>query len=298
MKLGDELRRARLARKLTTSQIAAATRMKIQVVEALEREDFSSIAAPIYSKGFIKLYAEYVGLDPKPLIDDFVNRFLTQHAEPSDMTVIDESHQSTVVSSPSVETRQPEQVEVKAEAEPAEKTSSQDEPKDSDMDLFTHATLHKQTHLQETIEPVVAVEEEPPLKKETLEGKRKTLLPVPGKKAVSEVLSSAGDKIKEGLKGITASAASIVDKIKALKKVTVKEDANDFEKIRHRKEERPPLSLSTWLSIAGGVIIIVIFAFSIISRFTHREIPDNRPEIPVSLESVNSIVDPPPPYID
>lgn len=79
MKLGEELRKARLDRKLTPSQVAAATRMKVQVVECLEREDFSSIAAPIYSKGFIKLYAEYVGIDPRPLIDDFVNRFVNPH---------------------------------------------------------------------------------------------------------------------------------------------------------------------------------------------------------------------------
>jgi CheY-like chemotaxis protein len=38
--------------------IAEATRMMVQVVEELEREDFRRIAAPIYGRGFIKLYAK------------------------------------------------------------------------------------------------------------------------------------------------------------------------------------------------------------------------------------------------
>jgi len=72
MALGEELRDARLQRKLTASQVAAATRMKVQIVEALEAEDFSKIAAPIYGKGFIRLYADYVGLDPQPLLDEYL----------------------------------------------------------------------------------------------------------------------------------------------------------------------------------------------------------------------------------
>lgn len=72
MPLGEKLCNARLAMKETTSQVAAATRMKVQIVEDLEKEDFRRLAAPIYAKGFIKLYAEHVGLDPTPLIDEYM----------------------------------------------------------------------------------------------------------------------------------------------------------------------------------------------------------------------------------
>ena len=64
MALGEQLRKARLERNLRPSEVAAATRMKVQIVEALEQEDFSKMAAPIYGKGFIRMYAEHVGLDP------------------------------------------------------------------------------------------------------------------------------------------------------------------------------------------------------------------------------------------
>lgn len=74
MALGEKLRNTRLKRNLTTSQVAAATRMKVQMVEDLEREDFTHIAAPIYGKGFIKMYAQHIGLDPAPLIEEYLER--------------------------------------------------------------------------------------------------------------------------------------------------------------------------------------------------------------------------------
>jgi transcriptional regulator with XRE-family HTH domain len=71
MPLGETLRKARLARKLTPSEVAQATRMKVQIVEALEKNQFDLIPAPIYAKGFIRLFAEYVGLDSEPLIVEY-----------------------------------------------------------------------------------------------------------------------------------------------------------------------------------------------------------------------------------
>lgn len=60
---------------MTPSDVAENTRMMVQVVESLEREDFRRIAAPIYGRGFIKLYAELLELDPEPLIRDFMELY-------------------------------------------------------------------------------------------------------------------------------------------------------------------------------------------------------------------------------
>ena len=72
MEFGKTLRTAREAKGLTTGQIAERTHMMVQVVESLENEDFSRIVAPIYGRGFVKLYCETVGLEPKPLVDAFM----------------------------------------------------------------------------------------------------------------------------------------------------------------------------------------------------------------------------------
>lgn len=72
---GAALRLAREKRHLSMADVVEATRMKIHIVQALENDDYSVISAPLYGKGFIKLYAEYVGLDPAPLIRHYLNNY-------------------------------------------------------------------------------------------------------------------------------------------------------------------------------------------------------------------------------
>lgn len=75
MSLGNTLRAAREACGITTSELAARTHMLVQIVEGLENEDFRRIPAPIYGRGFIKLYCEAVDIDPKPLQAEFMDLF-------------------------------------------------------------------------------------------------------------------------------------------------------------------------------------------------------------------------------
>ena len=76
--IGQQLKAARERKGVTASQAAAATHMKVQHVEALERDDYSRLSVPTYAKGFLKIYAEYLGLDPVPLLRDY-----TLHHGPS-----------------------------------------------------------------------------------------------------------------------------------------------------------------------------------------------------------------------
>jgi hypothetical protein len=90
MAFGEILRNARVQKGLTPSDVAESTHMLVQVVESLEQEDFRRIAAPIYGRGFVKLYAELLELDPEPLLGDFMNLYsgarapavLTKKVEP------------------------------------------------------------------------------------------------------------------------------------------------------------------------------------------------------------------------
>lgn len=73
IEFGSTLRAAREAKGLTTRQLADMTHLLAQQIEALEREDFSRIAAPIYGRGFVKLCCEALGLKAKPLVDAFMD---------------------------------------------------------------------------------------------------------------------------------------------------------------------------------------------------------------------------------
>ncbi len=67
--IGQTLKKARESRKLTVAAVAHAARAKIRYIEAIEADDFSVFPAPIYARGFIRLFAEGVGLNPQPLLE-------------------------------------------------------------------------------------------------------------------------------------------------------------------------------------------------------------------------------------
>lgn len=73
IEFGKTLKSAREAKGLSVAQLAEATHLLPRVVEDLEKEDFSRLPAPIYGRGFVKLYCEQVGLDPKPMIAEFMD---------------------------------------------------------------------------------------------------------------------------------------------------------------------------------------------------------------------------------
>ncbi|MGN0846388.1 MAG: helix-turn-helix domain-containing protein [Kiritimatiellia bacterium] len=78
--LGQTLRQAREAKGLTQSKVAAETRILVQIIDDIENEDFHRIAAPIYGRGFVRLFAECVGLDPQPLIREFMDIYAGRRA--------------------------------------------------------------------------------------------------------------------------------------------------------------------------------------------------------------------------
>ncbi|HMP90130.1 MAG TPA: helix-turn-helix domain-containing protein [Kiritimatiellia bacterium] len=79
--MGQKFRVARERKKMTLSRAAALTRIKIQHLEMMENDDFSRMPAPTYAKGFIRIYAGLLGLDPAPLVQEYVDRHLNAPAE-------------------------------------------------------------------------------------------------------------------------------------------------------------------------------------------------------------------------
>ena len=73
IEFGSTLRAAREAKGLSTRQLADKTHLLAQQIEALEREDFSRIAAPIYGRGFVKLCCDALEIEAKPLVDAFMD---------------------------------------------------------------------------------------------------------------------------------------------------------------------------------------------------------------------------------
>lgn len=67
--LGETLRQARLDRGLSTLDAARETRIRKAYLEALEEDNLAALPAPVYTRGFVRTYADYLGLDPQALVD-------------------------------------------------------------------------------------------------------------------------------------------------------------------------------------------------------------------------------------
>ena len=87
--LGQQLRAAREAKGVSAQEAGAATKTLTKMIVAMEADDFSGMAAPTYAKGFIRLYAGYLGLNPDPLIQEYTN----QHAPDTKPPLVDEDSQ-------------------------------------------------------------------------------------------------------------------------------------------------------------------------------------------------------------
>ena len=80
IEFGKTLRAAREAKGYTITQLSEITHLAPTSIEDLENENFSRIAAPIYGRGFVKLYCAAVDLEAKPMIDEFMDIFLGNRA--------------------------------------------------------------------------------------------------------------------------------------------------------------------------------------------------------------------------
>ncbi len=61
--IGEILRAAREERRLSVEQVNRETKISAQTITALEADDFEGFPSETYLKGFLRTYADFLGLD-------------------------------------------------------------------------------------------------------------------------------------------------------------------------------------------------------------------------------------------
>ncbi|HEX7153284.1 MAG TPA: RodZ domain-containing protein [Thermoanaerobaculia bacterium] len=97
---GEELRREREIRGISLKEIADATKISKRFLEAIERNDHKTLPAPVFTRGFVREYARYLGLNA----EDMVNRY--NYAAAGDQHVEKTAHLERLVA-PAVEPELP-----------------------------------------------------------------------------------------------------------------------------------------------------------------------------------------------
>ena len=71
MGIGERLREARMRQKIDIADVEAATKIRAKYLRALENEEFGLLPGNTFVKTFLRTYAEYLGLDPQLLLEEY-----------------------------------------------------------------------------------------------------------------------------------------------------------------------------------------------------------------------------------
>jgi cytoskeletal protein RodZ len=82
--IGNSLREARYRQQLELTEVEQATKIRARYLQALEEESFEALPAQTYVKGFLRTYADYLGLDGQLYVDEYNSRYGVEdeHHEP------------------------------------------------------------------------------------------------------------------------------------------------------------------------------------------------------------------------
>ena len=97
--IGNSLREARLRQGLEFAEVEQATKIRGKYLRALEDEQFDILPGQTYVKGFLRTYAEYLGLDGQLYVDEYNSRYIPGDEE----TPLRAQNKSTVGRNPRVE---------------------------------------------------------------------------------------------------------------------------------------------------------------------------------------------------
>ncbi|MDZ7705902.1 MAG: DUF4115 domain-containing protein [Trueperaceae bacterium] len=81
--LGEQLRDARLAQGLELSDVAGITHIRKEYLQALDEGRYNDLPENVYTRNFIRLYAQAVGLDDRELLDVYTRERFGAPAEPA-----------------------------------------------------------------------------------------------------------------------------------------------------------------------------------------------------------------------
>jgi hypothetical protein len=79
--IGSSLREARIRQGIDFPALEQATKIRAKYLRALEDERFELLPAHTYVKGFLRSYADYLGLDGELYVDEYNSRYVSGEEE-------------------------------------------------------------------------------------------------------------------------------------------------------------------------------------------------------------------------
>jgi len=81
LSIGEKLKKAREDKKITLGDAYAKTKIHTSILQSLEEDRFQEYS-PVYIKGFLKIYSQFLGLDTESVLEEFYNLYSPRKPEP------------------------------------------------------------------------------------------------------------------------------------------------------------------------------------------------------------------------
>jgi cytoskeletal protein RodZ len=156
--IGQKLKEAREDQRLTIEKVFEATRIRVQYLQALEADDLSVMPSPVQARGYLRNYAEYLGLDVAKLLDE-LREADTQ--KPSDVVIGPADVSSGGMNQAPEPTSVPDLVQVEDTTPPIKPKPARRKKADSQPTVDSVTTPKRRTRKKVATEPEPIVPTEP-----------------------------------------------------------------------------------------------------------------------------------------
>ena len=80
---GETLKRERELRQISLREISEATKINLRYLEALERDDFRHLPGGVFNKGFVRAFAQFIGIDADAMVTAYLDEERSQSGAPA-----------------------------------------------------------------------------------------------------------------------------------------------------------------------------------------------------------------------
>ena len=255
---GSILKSARELKNLNIAQVVKGTRIRTVYIQAMESDDFASLPSSVHVRGFLRVYAEFLGLDSNDLITKLATHL--QQANPeiiSNNTSIEDTNtlggiilRNLKLSYPTLSEELPTAPSEPSDEFPAEKPeNNQDEPTQE----------YNQT------------------------------INFPSKLNSKKIFFSIGEKLRNQREALGLSLNEVEQHSRVLKRYLISIEAGEFENLPSSVQSRGMLTNYARFLEIDTEEILLLFADGLQSQRLERHQPDNRNSTSISTNRLSSL---------
>lgn len=157
--IGQKLKEAREDQRLTIEKVFEATRIRVQYLQALEQDDLSLMPSAVQARGYLRNYAEFLGLDVEQALEDMraaneqkPSTEVVGPADIADATALQVPEPASEIDVPPVDDATP-----LIKPKPARRKKADSQPA-GDSDSTTRRRVRKMVEPEISPEPVLPVQ--------------------------------------------------------------------------------------------------------------------------------------------